>query len=125
MVESGKLQVSAAAAASFLRVMSSAHTHGVMGKIQNFPIRVVFLYHIRTHIGFIRNISTPISCAANAFCYLLKVLRDVGEKSTFCSLALPAFASACVCACLLRVCGELCQMEYDEVCSACAAAGYQ
>lgn len=27
MVESGKLQVSAAAAASFLRVMSSAHTH--------------------------------------------------------------------------------------------------
>lgn len=101
MVESGKLQVSAtAAAAAFLRVMSSAHTHThteLWGKIVYFPIRVVFLYHIRTHLGFIRNISTPISCAAIAFCYLLKVLRDVGEKSTFCSLALPATASVCVC----------------------------
>lgn len=77
-----------------------------MGKIQYFPIRVFFLYHIRTHLGFIRNISTPISCAAIAFCYLLKVLRDVGEKSTFCSLALPASASVCVCvpACCVCVC---------------------
>lgn len=127
MVESGKLQVSAtAAAAAFLRVMSSAHTHThteLWGKIVYFPIRVVFLYHIRTHLGFIRNISTPISCAAIAFCYLLKVLRDVGEKSTFCSLALPA--SGCVCVLRMCVCGELCQMEYDGVCSACAAAGYQ
>lgn len=87
--------------------MSSAHTHartrGVFEKISIFSASISIA---NTSWYYSAYIYTDFMCCNCIFAIELKVLRDVGEKSTFCSLCQPACVCvlacqrACVCVCV-------------------------